>query len=70
MHLSMLRSLASQASVITEVVLAMGSILPVYTTSYNYIKSIFIEFVKQTGRLAMHHSPDYITLMILVMVYP
>ena len=55
-HLSMLRSLASQASVITEVVLAMGSILPAYTTSYNYIKSIFIEFVKQTGRLAIHHS--------------
>ena len=55
----MLRSLASQASVITEVVLAMGSILPVYTTSYNYIKSIFIEFVKQTGRLAMHHSHNH-----------
>ena len=53
----MLRSLASQASVIIEVVLAMGSILPAYTTSYNYIKSIFIEFVKQTGRLVMHLSP-------------
>ena len=53
-HLSMLRSLASQASVIVEVVLAMGSILPAYTTSYNYIKSIFIEFVKQTGRLAIN----------------
>lgn len=52
-HLSMLRSLASQASVITEVVLGMGSILPAYKTSYNYIKSIFIEFVKQTGRLAV-----------------
>lgn len=59
-HLSMLRTLASQASVITEVILAMGSILPAYRTSYNYIKSIFIEFVKQIGRFAVHHMllPD------------
>ena len=54
-HLSMLRSLASQASVIIEVVLAMGSILPAYMTSYNCIKSMF-EFVKKTGRLAIHVS--------------
>ena len=44
---------------ITEVVLVMGSIIPAYMTSYNYIKSIFIEFVKQTGRLAVHHLPYY-----------
>ena len=49
-HLSLLRSLASQASVITDVVLAMGSILPAYRTSYGYVKAIFVEFVKQTGR--------------------
>ena len=52
-HLATLRYLATQASVMMEVVFATGSsLLPVYQTSYSYVESVFLSFVEQAGRSA------------------
>ena len=49
-HLASLRTLASQAGVMVDVVCAMRSILPVYHTSYHYAKAVFLSFIEQAGR--------------------
>ena len=49
-HLSMLRGLASQASVIMGTVCAMAAILPSYYTSYANMLSVFLTFIEQAGR--------------------
>ena len=49
-HLASLRTLASQAGVMVDVVCAMGSILPAYHTSYHYAKAVFLSFIEQAGR--------------------
>ena len=48
-HLTNLRAMANQASVIMEVVLAMGALHPVYWTSFSYIQYVFLTFVEQAG---------------------
>ena len=49
-HLASLRTLASQAGVMVDVVCAMRSILPAYYTSYHYAKAVFLSFIEQAGR--------------------
>ena len=49
-HLSVLRSLSKQASVITDVVCAMGSLLSVYQTTFSNVQTVFLTFVEQAGR--------------------
>ena len=49
-HLASLRTLASQAGVMVDVVCAMESILPAYHTSYHYAKAVFLSFIEQAGR--------------------
>lgn len=49
-HLASLRTLASQAGVMVDVVCAMRSILPAYHTSYHYAKAVFLSFIEQAGR--------------------
>ena len=49
-HLSVLRSLSAQASVITDVVCAMGFLLSVYQTTFSNVQTVFLTFVEQAGR--------------------
>ncbi len=49
-HLSVLRSLSSQASVVTDVVVAMGYLLPLYRTTFSSIQAVFLSFIEQAGR--------------------
>ena len=49
-HLSVLQRLASQASVVMDVVFSMASILPAYHTSYHHLQSLFLSFIEQAGR--------------------
>ncbi len=55
-HLATLHSLASQASVMMDVVMAMGSLRPTYHTSYGYMESVFLSFIEQAGRLVFWHG--------------
>jgi len=49
-HLSVLRSLASRASVICDVVCAMGSLHCVYHTTFSSVQAVFLTFIEQAGR--------------------
>lgn len=49
-HLSVLHTLASQASVITDVTVAMGNLLPLYRTTFAAVQNVFLSFVEQAGR--------------------
>ena len=49
-HLVVLKTLASQASVMMDVACAMGTLLPAYLTSYKTIQSVFLSFIEQAGR--------------------
>ena len=49
-HLSVLSTLASQASVVTDVTVAMSNLLPLYRTTFSAVQSVFLNFVEQAGR--------------------
>lgn len=55
-HLATLHSLASRASIIMDVVIAVSSLLPAYQTSYSYMESVFLHFVEQAGRLVFRQK--------------
>ena len=48
-HLTSLHTMANQASVIMEVVLAMGALRAVYWASFSYVQYVFLTFVEQAG---------------------
>lgn len=48
--MSMLRGLASQASIIMGTVCTMATVLPAYYTSYANMLSVFLTFIEQAGR--------------------
>ena len=58
-HLASLRTLASQARVMVDVVCAMGSILPAYHTSYDYAKAVFLSFIEQAGRRVAENQVSF-----------
>lgn len=68
-HLSVLRTLASQASVFVDAVAVMGPILPIYGTSYSSIESVFLSFLEQAGRYLSSKYTQDLTVVDTVMIY-
>lgn len=67
-HLSVLRTLASQASVFVDAVAVMGPILPIYGTSYSSIESVFLSFLEQAGRYLSSKYTQDLTVVDTVMI--
>lgn len=50
-HLATLSKLAKRATIVLACAFLMAGIQPIYNTSYSYALSVFLEYVRQAGRL-------------------